>query len=357
MKLKQPWLHTALADSIFILAPPFLCLLAVLLFPGFFQQTNNEVTVEAWVILVLLIDVGHVYSTLFRTYFDKETFAQNRRLFLYAPLCAFLLSVLLYSFGSLVFWRVLAYLAVFHFVRQQYGFMQLYSRREIKQPWERLIDKIMIYSATLFPILYWHLDGNRNFSWFLQGDFMVFKFPEILPQLTSVYLGLCVLFVLKEIRFSVRNKQVNIPRNLVISGTALSWYLGIIHFNGDLTFTLFNVVSHGIPYLALVWFYGKRNQARTSVAAPSKLLTFTFSGAGILLFIGIISGLAFLEEGLWDAFVWQEHTGVFAAFWLLPAINNEVFLNFLIPVLALPQLTHYLLDGFIWKVSRDKNLS
>ena len=35
----------------------------------------------------------------------------------------------LYSRGELVFWRALAYLAVFHFVRQQYGWMALYRAR------------------------------------------------------------------------------------------------------------------------------------------------------------------------------------------------------------------------------------
>ena len=41
----------------------------------------------------------------------------------------FVVAVALYSAGSIVFWRALAYLAVFHFVRQQYGWVALYRGR------------------------------------------------------------------------------------------------------------------------------------------------------------------------------------------------------------------------------------
>src|SRR5688572_3390382 len=356
MKAKQPWLNSALSDSLFVIGPPFYCLLAVLLFPGFFQSANNEVSLEAWVILILLIDVGHVYSTLFRTYFDKQSLNQHRQLFLYAPLVAFLVSLVLYSFGSLVFWRVLAYLAVFHFVRQQYGLMRLYSRHEKAANWQHWTDKLMIYAATLYPLLFWHLEGERNFNWFLTGDFLAFKLPEMLPFLTGIYGLLIAGFIFKELAFSFKKKRINIPKNLIIFGTALSWYLGIVHFNGDLTFTLFNVVSHGIPYMALVWFYG-RKQHRSETASSSGILKYVYGAGGILVFLGIIFGLAFVEEGLWDRFVWQEHQSVFSGFALLPMFQDEVFLGFLIPFLALPQLTHYILDGFIWKVSRDKTLN
>ncbi|KAA9346192.1 hypothetical protein F0P94_00845 [Adhaeribacter soli] len=355
--MKQPWLHGPVSDGLFVLAPPFLCLLAVLFFPDFFQQANQRVSLEAWVVLVLLIDVGHVYSTLFRTYFDKEALQQHRQLFLWAPLAGLIIGILLYSLGSLIFWRVLAYLAVFHFVRQQYGFMQLYSRREVKTNWEHRIDKGMIYAATLYPLLYWHLEGNRNFNWFIAGDFVVLDLPELLPLMTWGYGILIVLFLVKELRFSLKHKSANIPRNLVVTGTAMSWYLGIVHFNGDLVFTLFNVVSHGIPYMALIWFYGRKKKITDTSTVSGKLLKYTFSTAGLFLFLGIIFGLAFLEEGFWDALVWQEHPEAFSFFQFFPAVKDQAFLTLVVPFLAVPQLTHYILDGFIWKVSRDKNLT
>jgi hypothetical protein len=42
--------------------------------------------------------------------------------------------MILFLFGA-VFWSVLAYIAVFHFIPQQYGFMRLYARRAKKWAW------------------------------------------------------------------------------------------------------------------------------------------------------------------------------------------------------------------------------
>src|SRR5215212_8778855 len=77
----------------------------------------------AWVPAVLLVDVAHVYATAFRVYFDKEELRRRLSLYVLAPSIALALSVALYSESEALFWRALAYLAVFHFVRQQYGWV------------------------------------------------------------------------------------------------------------------------------------------------------------------------------------------------------------------------------------------
>ncbi|RDC61903.1 hypothetical protein [Adhaeribacter pallidiroseus] len=355
---KQPWLYSAAVDLLFVLSPPFGCLLAIIAFPEFFRN-NQEMPVAAWVILVLLIDVSHVYSTLFRTYFDKETFRRQKQLMLLVPLLSWILGMLLYSVSSVLFWRILAYLAVYHFIRQQYGFMQLYSRKEKVSQSERQINIITIYTATVFPILYWHLEGKRLFNWFVPGDFIKIPYPSFLPVLTAGYYIIILIYVLKEIRMVYQQKTVNIPRNLVIVGTLLSWYLGIVHYNGDLIYTTFNVVSHGIPYLALVWIYGRKKQVRAASKGTviPRLENLLYRNTGIVLFIAIVAFLAYLEEGFWDSLVWREHGEVFTFFANLPQIQDSLLLAIFVPLLTLPQITHYVLDGFIWKVSKDRTLN
>ncbi|WET51914.1 hypothetical protein PYS58_18450 [Chryseobacterium indologenes] len=71
------------------------------------------------------------------------------------------------------------------------------------------------------------------------------------------------------------------------------------------------------------------------------------SCSGIFLFVGIILGLALVEEFLWETLVWNEHFS-------LNLTVSENLLQFLVPLLVVPQLTHYLLDGFIWR--RPKKL-
>src|SRR5215203_2815464 len=111
----------------------------------------------AWVPAVLLVDVAHVYATAFRVYFDKEELKRRLSLYVLAPSIAFVMSVALYSESEALFWRSLAYLAVFHFVRQQYGWVALYRARggeRGRAGW--WVDAAAVYMATLYPLAYWH---------------------------------------------------------------------------------------------------------------------------------------------------------------------------------------------------------
>jgi hypothetical protein len=75
----------------------------------------------AFLLLVLGVDVAHVYATLFRTYFDGAELRARPLRYLGVPLVAYAFGVLAYAAGPLLFWRALAYLALLHFVRQEIG--------------------------------------------------------------------------------------------------------------------------------------------------------------------------------------------------------------------------------------------
>jgi hypothetical protein len=341
----QPWIRSAAYDGAFILAPPFLALLVVMLLPEAYRS-SPQMPLWGWVVLVMLIDVAHVYSTLFRTYLDPVRRRQQGPLYLLVPLGCYAAGVALYlAGGALLFWRVLAYVAVFHFVRQQYGFLRLYARQEPRATPAHRLDAVLIYAATLYPLLCWHLSAPRHFNWFVDGDFVQQDWPAGRLAATVVYVALLLLYLVKEARLWQRTRQLNWPRNLLLLGTALSWYVGIVVYNGDLAFTLLNVVAHGIPYLALVWSAGHQ-------AGPDGQRTRRGAWAGrygLLIFLGLVVLLAYLEEGLWDGLVWREHGRVFGLFQHLPRVADSALLAWLVPLLALPQATHYVLDGFIWR--------
>lgn len=347
MKLKaQPWLASPGKDLLFIIGPPFLILLLIILFPDFFSEQKNDLI--PWIILILLIDVSHVYTTLFRTYFDKDTFEKRRTLLINAPLFSLVCGLVLYSISATLFWRVMAYLAVFHFIRQQYGFMRLYSRKESAQ-W-KFIDALAIYSATIYPIIYWHFSTDRSFNWFIEGDFFKYDSPVLRNILSVLYGFILITYLIKEISANSKGMSFNLPKNLIILGTTLSWYFGIIHFNGDLIFTSLNVVAHGIPYMALTYFYGKK--VTKEVKLSSHILNLVYlKKFGVIAFIVIIAVLAFVEEGLWDALVWKERSALFSSFYILPPAEGTIK-NIIIPLLSVPQITHYILDGFIWRMKK-----
>jgi hypothetical protein len=341
--MRQPWIQSASVDTAFILAPAILATLVAVVISASGHAASG-VSLWPWAILVIGIDVAHVYSTVFRTYMDPVERHALSGWLIATPLAAWVVGVLLYFSSAAAFWSVLAYTAVFHFVRQQYGFLMLYSRDERELPaWSRRLDASTIYGATLFPLLYWHTHLPRPFAWFIDGDF--FGLPQGVwsvgwPFYAAIMLGYCI----KESFLIARYRAVNIPRNALIFGTAASWYVGIVVASGDLVFTLTNVVAHGIPYVALTCIFARRRDQRRNVSR-SLFVPRLLPVALLMLMV-----LAFVEEGLWDGFVWREHLALFPGFQLLPQIQTSTALSLLIPLLCVPQVTHYVIDGVIWRL-------
>ncbi len=102
----------------------------LLLFGRLTGALHGAVPAWAWIATVVFVDVAHVWATAYRVYLDPDEMRRRPALYLGLPLAAYAAGVALYSAGSAsLFWRVLAYVAVLHFVRQQYGWVALYRRR------------------------------------------------------------------------------------------------------------------------------------------------------------------------------------------------------------------------------------
>jgi hypothetical protein len=167
----------------------------------------------------------------------------------------------------------------------------------------------------------------------------------------AIFAAVMLAYIVKEIYFARREGTVNAPKNLLLLGTALSWSVGIVIFSNDLAFTATNVIAHGIPYTALIWIYGRNQRGLRGGTAPyvSNAVNLFFRARMIPVYIAMLFALAFFEEGLWDGLVWREHLSIFGLFRLLPRVNSDSAMIWLVPLLSLPQSVHYILDAFIWK--------
>lgn len=335
--MEQPWIHKSKTDFWFILFPAFFVLGIVLLFHEWLQKIQEDYSFYTWLFLIVFIDVAHVYATLFKTYLVKAEFKRRKKLYIGLPIICFLIGLLLFGFGSIVFWSTLAYVAVFHFIRQQYGFVRLYARNEEKSRFNRYSDAIIIYTATIYPMLYWFFSSPRAFNWFVEKEFFRYESKFLIQVATSIYVLIVAYYFVRTLHIYLRTKYFNIPKNLIIVGTLLSWYFGIVYFNNDLVFTLLNVVSHGIPYMALIYLKEIDSKPKEEMGELFHFKNFK----GLLFFALLLIGIAFIEEFLWETLVWKENF-------------NSGFETFqwqflVVPLLTVPQFTHYLLDGFIWK--------
>ncbi len=329
------WLFSPVVDVCTFLGSALLALGLLLI-----GHRNGWLAAESpewiWLVTILLIDVAHVYATGFRVYFDREELRRHPWLYTLAPLLGFVIGTALYSEGPLLFWSTLAYLAVFHFVRQQYGWVALYRAKAGERAvFGRWLDTLAIYLATIYPLVYWHAHLPRNFHWFIEGDF------GHLPMLTAtilqpIYWGVLASYVVYAVYRGLVRREFNPGKDLVVITTAVCWYVGIIACNSDYAFTVTNVIIHGIPYLVLIFWF---RWVRPGNACSQRPL------AGKLVwFLGICWILAYAEELLWDSGVWHERPWLFGSF-----MELDGWEPWLVPLLAVPQITHYILDGFIWK--------
>lgn len=304
-----------------------------------------------WIVFVLGIDVAHVHTTWFRTYFDGEELRRHPLRYALVPLAAWAAGAALYGFGSMVFWRVLAYLALFHFVRQQIGWVAVYrARAGQRRVADRLIDDFCVYAATGYPVLFWHAHLHQaRFAWFLPGDFLdASTFAErLLPFARLAWLAALALFAARQLYLFRRERVVMVGKLCVVAGTAAAWYVGIVASNSDFDFTVTNVVVHGVPYFGLLWVYGVERKRERPSAFGARVVA-----GGVGAFIVVALGLAFAEEFLWDRLVWQERGWLFGEGSALPA----PLLAFVVPLLAAPQATHYVLDGLLWRRKATREL-
>lgn len=358
------WLVSPAYDLTWFLAPALLTAAAALALPS-----DATLGLVGWLVLVVLIDVAHTWATLYRTWLDPVTRAERAGLLWGTPLAAFAGAACVYAVATEWFWTAMAYVAVFHFVRQQQGFAALYRARA-GVPFGSLEARVEHYTVAMlcvFPVIWWHAHLPRAFAWFTATDFVPLP-TWVVPPAAAITAVLFATWLVLRARAVRTTRTRHVGRDLWVLSTGATWFTGIVLTNGDAAFTLANVVAHGVPYFALVHHVGRRQWAEALAAGRSgdagaaggqvdararsddpcdrpcgPLSAGWFTPAALAAFLAIPMGSALLEELAWDGLVWREH--LFA-----PAELPAWIAAIAVPLLATPQLTHYLLDGFIWKL-------
>jgi hypothetical protein len=336
-----PWLFSRRIDLCAFFGSALLAWLAVAVGAAL-SLLDRELGDVPFLLCIVAVDVAHVWATGFRVYFDGGELRTRPLLYWGLPLFAYALGVMLLAISVLTFWRVLAYVAVFHFVRQQAGFMALYGKRDPSSTrFDRALDGATMYASTLYPVAYWHVHP-RSFDWFLSGDFLALDQAEgakLVTHLEPALFLLLGLFFARQLVLLRRGRLVP-GKSLLVLATFSCWYGGIVLFDSDYVFTVTNVLLHGIPYFVLTHRYAR---------ATSRGWAGRIVAIGILPFALVCLALALGEELLWDRLVFHDRPHLFGAHGEL----SSLLLLFVTPLLAVPQLTHYLLDGFVWRVRSE----
>ncbi len=346
------WLVDPAYDAAFFVLPA-IAALVLGAFASRLAEPDGSTPTWAWLALVVAIDVAHVHGTTFRVYLDGAELRRRLGLYVAVPVAAWVGGVFLYSFSALAFWRVLAYVAVFHFVKQQLGWVRLYRHRAgDRSRIDRALDEAAIYVATGYPLISWHTRLPRPFAWLIEGDFVAGLPPIAATVAQAVWIVVLLTFAARQVQRRLAGAPWFTGKILLVATTAATWWAGIVLWQSDFAFTAANVIVHGVPYMAISHRYGVVRWAgdpsptHGESSALGRVLAGLFSPGRFAFFAAALALFAFAEEWLWDGAVWRDHPALFP----FPAFDLSSWQAFIVPLLALPQATHYVLDGYLWRL-------
>lgn len=281
--------------------------LAILFTPTAWLVPKQQVPLWAHLILVVSNDVAHVWATAFRVYLDRREFVRRAAFYTAAPIVAFVVAFTLHYFGSAThFWTALAYYAMFHFVKQDFGLIALFVARSGIRPTKQQMqrEKITLYVGAGVPVLLWHGSRPEAFRWFSAGERFIFTTPEpLVPPLVFMYAATLLTYVANELWQWRRGAAINAGKLFVMSAAWVTWGVGVGFEHEVLSLAWINLF-HGIPYMVMIGVYCRNRWACLPPSACSDQVL-VFLTQRWQVFVAALVGVAMLEDVLWDLFVWQ----------------------------------------------------
>jgi hypothetical protein len=297
--------------------------------------------VAAWAIL---IDAPHVFGTFSRTYFDREERQQRSRL-LWGSLAFFAIGPLMVLAGlGLVFFFLAALWAYYHLVKQHYGFMVLYKKKNADlAPVDNALDRLFILLALSYP-----------FVAFVARD------PEALARVPAKLLGglayletallaatvcIALVWVLRQLQRAVQRQPLDVPKYLLLAACVpMHWTVLLTPMpHKPIAIVAILTIYHNLQYHRLIWFHNRKYASGADGTGRMRY------GAAELISRRLIYYLAFgILFGLWYQLPRQyvSHTNGRQA--QLTQLVAAFFWGY--------AFIHYYLDSKIWRVRRDPSV-
>lgn len=311
-----------------------------------------SVMIVTW-IWALGFDGPHVFGTISRTYADNEERRKRARLY-YGTLSLFLLGPAMVLAGQSkllgtdawgpVFFLFASLWAYYHLVKQHYGFMILYKKKnDDLAEIDNLIDRAFILLAMTCPFVRF-LSHSYAAKERLEGMGLSPQSEPIwwLETLVfSAFVVSLVLFAGRQIQRLVLKQTVNVPKLLLlVAAIPMHWI--VLRFlepvqpaaAGALAAVATLTIYHNLQYHRIIWFHNKNKYGRPgskNFGAASTISKSVWSYIAFALVFGAVYHIPHYTvvkpDSYWMAFIWG---GAF---------------------------THYYLDSKIWRVRRDAQLN
>ncbi len=319
---------------------------------------------------IISVDGPHVFGTISRTYMDPEEWKTRSKLFLGSllwflpgPLMLFTgvaLDTALPYFIFLAFAQLWAY---WHVVRQHYGFLTLYQKKNGEVSGKgNPIDYWMFYILMIAPFISFAL-RNPQARELLGLPPIISAAEQYLIYVLHALIAIAIsVYVIKEMRRVQQGLPWNLPKNLfLLACMPLHLFLFLhpyVSTHVDVRMVaVFVTFYHNIQYHGIVWFYnrnryGKEDSiSRYGLAAKISRSFLTYYAAGILFTL-------LYRYSNWSLM------GLQVPFAPGPNAISTTPLGSRFTVADLAYVfwwgfafNHYYLDQKIWRLSKDRRLT
>ena len=305
----------------------------------------------------VLIDAPHVFGTFSRTYFDRAE-RQTRARLLWWSLLFFAIGPLMVLVGAgLVFFFLAALWAYYHLVKQHYGFMVLYKKKNNDlAPVDNALDRLLLMFAFNYPFVAFIASDPSAMArvpTILRSG--VYGFA-ILLLIGTVVLG--VAWLGRQIQRAALRQTLNGPKYLLLAAAIPMHWIALLTPmpNKPIALVAILTVYHNLQYHRLIWFH---NQKYSGTGVPpvshAQDARATYGPAAFIsrrlvyyIGFGIIFGIIYQGPRQYLGYL-NLHTGDSPAALSLPIQLGIAFLWGY-------AFIHYYLDSKIWRVRRDPSV-
>jgi hypothetical protein len=221
----------------------------------------------------ILIDAPHVFGTFSRTYFDRAE-RRNRGRLLWGSLLFFVVGPLMVLIGAgFVFFFIAALWAYYHLVKQHYGFMVLYKKKNSDlAPVDNALDRLLLLFAFNYPFIAFIAQDPEAMSRvpaFLRGGV-----NGLALFLLAGTLILAVAWIGRQIQRGITGLPLNVPKYLLLAAAIpMHWIVLLTPMpHKPIAIVAILTIFHNLQYHRLIWFHNQKYMARRSVGVNDKSL-------------------------------------------------------------------------------------
>ena len=293
--------------------------------------------VAAWAIL---IDAPHVFGTFSRTYFDRAE-RQSRGLLLWGSLAFFAVGPALVLAGlGTVFFFLAALWAYYHLVKQHYGFMVLYKKKNADlAPADNRLDRAFILIALTYPFVRFVARDPEALARVPAPLAGALNYLETVLLVATIIITL--LWLARQGQRLARRQPLDVPKYLLLlAAIPMHWLVLLTPMpHKPIAIVAILTVYHNLQYHRLIWFHNQKYQhgaeSRARHGAAAELISRRLL---YYLLFGVLFGLWYQLPRRYIADVAGQQT-------LLTQTIAAFFWGY--------AFIHYHLDSKIWRVRHD----